>query len=78
MRSFAAFLLGIIVGVLGTIYFPLLTAHPDQVNAEVRKQLEILQAQVHELGDQLKNFNLPKVGDNNAAKESPSPSASPR
>jgi hypothetical protein len=78
MKSFAAFLLGIIIGVVATLYYPMLTSHPDQVSAEVRKQFDALQSQIHELGNELKNLNIPKPGGNNAAKESPSPSASPQ
>ena len=35
MRSFAAFLLGIILGVLGTLYYPELTSHRGEINAEL-------------------------------------------
>jgi gas vesicle protein len=77
MKSFAVFLLGIIVGVVVTLYYPVLTAHPDQVNAELRKELNALQSQIHDLGNQLKNLKIPEPGGNNAGKESPSPSASP-
>jgi uncharacterized membrane protein (DUF106 family) len=74
MKSFVIFLLGIIIGVVATLYYPVLTSHPDQINAELRKQLNALQSEMHELGNQLKNLNIPKPGGNNAAKESPSPS----
>lgn len=77
MKSFAAFLLGVIIGVIATLYYPVLTAHPDQVNAELRKQLNALQSQIHDLGDDLKNLKIPGPAVNNAAKESPSPSGSP-
>jgi hypothetical protein len=78
MRSFAAFLLGIILGVVGTLYYPELTSHRGQINAELRKQLDVLQAQVHDLGNQLKNMNLPKPKADDAASPSPSNSGSPK
>jgi hypothetical protein len=78
MKSFATFLLGVIIGVVATLYYPVLMSHPDQVNAELRKQLNALQSEMHELGNQLKNLNIPKPGGNNAAEESPSPTATPQ
>ncbi|MBV8225666.1 MAG: hypothetical protein JO232_10805 [Verrucomicrobia bacterium] len=75
MKSFAAFLLGIIVGVVATLYYPILTAHPDQVNAELRKQLNALQSQIHDLGNELKNLKIPEPGGSNGPRESPSPTA---
>ncbi|HKM58851.1 MAG TPA: hypothetical protein VJX28_08885 [Chthoniobacterales bacterium] len=78
MRSFAAFLLGIILGVVGTIYFPELTSHREQINAELKKQLDVLQAQVQQLGNELKNMKLPKPKADDAASPSPSASASPK
>jgi Tfp pilus assembly protein PilN len=78
MRSFAVFLLGIILGVIGTLYFPELTSHREQINAELRKQLDALQAQVHDLGNELKNMNLPKPKSDDAVSPSPSASASPK
>jgi hypothetical protein len=67
-------LLGIIVGVVATLYYPILTQHPDQVNAELRKQLNALQSQIHDLGSELKNLKIPEPAGSNAPKESPSPS----
>jgi hypothetical protein len=78
MKSFAAFLLGVIVGVVGTLYYPVLKAHPDQVNAELRKELDALQSQIHDLGNELRNLKIPQPGGSNAAKESPSPTAAPQ
>ncbi|HYY30379.1 MAG TPA: hypothetical protein VE860_20740 [Chthoniobacterales bacterium] len=77
MKSFAAFLLGIIIGVVATLYYPIVSAHPDQVNAELRKELNALQSQIRDLGNQLKGLKIPEPGGNNAPKESPSPSGSP-
>jgi hypothetical protein len=77
MRSFAAFLLGIILGVVGTLYLPFVTLHREQMNADLRKELDILQAQIHDLGNQLKNANIPKPGGGDSEHASPSPSVSP-
>jgi uncharacterized membrane-anchored protein YhcB (DUF1043 family) len=73
MRSLAVFLLGIIVGVVGMLFLPELTPRREQLNTELKKQIDVLQTQVRELGDQLKNINLPKIGDEGPKKPSPSP-----
>ena len=78
MRSFAAFLLGIILGVVGTLYLPFVTLHREQMNADLRKELDVLQTQIHDLGNQLKNANLPKPGSGDSERASPSPSVSPQ
>lgn len=78
MRSFAAFLLGIILGVVGTLYYPELTSHREQINAELKKQLDGLQAQIHDLGNELKNLNIPKPKTDDAVSPSPSASGSPK
>ncbi len=78
MRSFAALLLGIIIGVVGTVYLPFVTVHRDEMNADLRKELDILQTQMHDIGEKLKTTNLPKPknGDSNDASPSPTASAS--
>jgi uncharacterized membrane-anchored protein YhcB (DUF1043 family) len=73
MRSLAILLLGIIVGVIGMLFLPELTLRREQLNTELKKQIDVLQTQIRDLGDQLKNF---KIGDEGAKKPSPSPSAS--
>jgi hypothetical protein len=78
MRSFAAFLLGIILGVVGTLYLPFVTLHREQMNADLRKELDVLQTQIHDLGNQLKNANIPKPGSGDSEHTSPSPSVSPQ
>jgi hypothetical protein len=77
MRSFAAFLLGIIVGVAGTLYLPFVTLHREQMNTDLRKELDVLQAQMHDIGDKLKTMNLPKPQIGESASPSPSPTVSP-
>jgi len=59
MRSLAVFLLGMIVGVVGMLFLPELTPRREQLNAELKKQIDILETQVRELGNQVKNSNLP-------------------
>jgi uncharacterized membrane protein (DUF106 family) len=76
MRSLAVFLLGIIIGVMGMLFLPELTPRRERLIAELKKQIDALQMQVRELGNQVKNMNLPKLGDEGAPKASPSPSAS--
>jgi hypothetical protein len=71
MRSLVAFLLGLILGGLGMLFLP--DPRRDELNAEVRKQTDALQTQVHQFGDQLKTLTLPKPEE----KASPSPSTSP-
>jgi uncharacterized membrane-anchored protein YhcB (DUF1043 family) len=69
MRAFVTFLLGIIVGAVGMLFLPELAPRREQLNEEMKKQMEILQGQVRELADQLK-----KKPDDNQSKP---PSASP-
>ena len=75
MRSFLIFLLGIIAGVVGMLFLPELTPRREQLNTEMKKQLEILQGQVRDLGDQLKKMNPPKSGDDQSKQPSATPSA---
>jgi gas vesicle protein len=70
MRILVAFLLGLILGGLAMLFLP--DPRRDELNAEVRKQTDALQTQVHQFGDQLKTLSLPKPDE----KASPSPSAS--
>ncbi|MBV8212854.1 MAG: YtxH domain-containing protein [Verrucomicrobia bacterium] len=68
MRTLVAFLLGLIIGGLAMLFLP--DPRRDELNAEIRKQTDGLQTQLHQFGDQLKTLSLPKP--ENA---SPSPSA---
>jgi uncharacterized membrane-anchored protein YhcB (DUF1043 family) len=76
MRALVVFLLGMIVGVIGMLFLPELTPRREQLNTELKKQIDVLETQVRELGNQVKNMNLPKLGDEGAQRASPSPSAS--
>ena len=75
MRSVATFLLGVVVGVIGMLFLPELTPRREQLNTELKKQIDALEQQVHEMGNQLKTYNPSKAGDESGKKESPSPSA---
>jgi hypothetical protein len=74
MRSLLIFLLGIIVGAGGMLFLPELTSRREQLNAETKKHLEILEGQVRDLGDQLKKISLPKPGDDQSKQPSVTPS----
>jgi gas vesicle protein len=68
MRALVAFLLGLIIGGVAMLFLP--DPRRDELNAEIRKQTDALQTELHQFGDQLKTFSLPKP-----EKASPSPSA---
>ena len=51
MRSLAVFLLGVVVGVVGMLFLPELTPRREQLNAELKKQIDALEEQVHEMGN---------------------------
>jgi uncharacterized membrane-anchored protein YhcB (DUF1043 family) len=76
MRTFVAFLLGLIIGAGAVLFVP--GIHRDQLNTQFKQQIEALQDQLHELGEQLKHVNISKPGDNSGAKTSPVPSATPQ
>jgi len=65
-----------IIGAAGMLFLPELTPRREQLNAELKKQIDVLEAQVREIGNQVKNINLPKLGDQATQRASPSPSAS--
>ena len=75
MRSFLIFLLGIIAGVVGMLFLPELTPRREQLNTEMKKQFEVLEGQVRDLGDQLKKMNPPKSSDDQSKQPSATPSA---
>jgi hypothetical protein len=76
MRTFAAFLLGLIIGGGAVLFIP--GIHREQLNTQFKQQIEALQGQLRELGEQLKHVNIPRPGDNSGAKASPTPSATPQ
>jgi hypothetical protein len=68
MRTLVAFLLGLILGGLAMLFLP--DPRRNELNAEIGKQTEALQTQIHQFGEQLKTLSLPKP-----EKAFPSPSA---
>jgi uncharacterized membrane-anchored protein YhcB (DUF1043 family) len=78
MRALLPFILGIIVGAGGMLFLPELTARREQLNEEMKKHVETLEAQVRDLGDQLKKVNAPKSGDDQSKQPSATPSPSVR
>ena len=75
MRSLLIFILGIIVGAGGMLFLPELTSRREHLNEEMKKQVETLEGQVRDLGDQLKKMNPPKAGDDQSKPPSATPSA---
>jgi len=69
VRSFGIFLLGAAIGVVGMLFLPELTQRREHLNTELKKQANGLEAQVRDVGDQLKNS---KTGDEGTKKASPS------
>jgi len=69
VRSFGIFLLGAAIGVVGMLFLPELTQRREHLNAELKKQANGLEAQLRDVGDQLKNS---KTGDEGTKKASPS------
>ena len=76
MRSILVFLVGLIIGAGAVLFVP--SIHREPLNSEVRQQLETLQGQLRQLGEQLKNVTLPKPGESGPAKPQATPSATPQ
>ena len=57
MRALLIFILGIIVGAGGMLFLPELATRREQLGDETKKQLDSLERQMHDLGDQLKRMN---------------------
>ncbi|MBV9672998.1 MAG: hypothetical protein JO076_09280 [Verrucomicrobia bacterium] len=62
MRFFIAFLLGLIIGIIAMLFLPELTPRREQLNSEMRTQIDTLQAEVRDLGNQLKSITIFKPG----------------
>ena len=76
MRAFIAFMLGLIIGAAAVIYIP--GIHREELNSQIRQQFKSLQEQVHDLGEQLKNLQIPKPGQGPETKSGPTASPTPR
>ncbi len=56
------------------LFLPELTSRREQLNEEMKKQLEVLEGQVRDLGAQLKKMNPSKPGDDQSKQPSTTPS----
>jgi uncharacterized membrane-anchored protein YhcB (DUF1043 family) len=65
MRSLVSFLLGLIIGAVVILFLP--DTRRENLNTELRGQIQVLQKQLQDLGGQLKDVKLP----------TPVPAASP-
>jgi gas vesicle protein len=70
MRSFVSFLLGLIIGAAAVLFLP--NIRRENLNTEVKAQIQVLQKQIQELGGQLKDIKLPTPS------SGPSPTPTPR
>jgi gas vesicle protein len=68
MRSLVSFLVGLVIGAAAILFLPDLRR--ENLNTELRSQIQVLQKQIQELGGQLKDIKLPG--------SSPSPTPTPR
>jgi uncharacterized membrane-anchored protein YhcB (DUF1043 family) len=75
MRSLLIFILGIIVGAGAMLFLPELTSRREHLNEEMKKQVETLERQVHDLGEQIKKANPPKANDEPSKQPSSTPSS---
>ena len=71
MRSFGIFLLGAAIGVVGMLFLPELTQRREHLNAELKKQANGLEAQLRDVGDQLKNSKTGDEGTKKASQSAP-------
>lgn len=60
MRSLVSFLLGLIIGAAAILFLP--DTRRENLNTELKGQIQILQKQIRELGGQLKDIKLPTPG----------------
>jgi hypothetical protein len=78
MRALLIFILGIIVGAGAMLFLPELTSRRERLGDETKKQLETLEGQVRDLGDQLKKMNPSQSGNEHAKEPSVTPSPTAR
>ena len=69
MRSLVSFLLGLIIGAVVILFLPDLRR--ENLNTELKSQIQVLQKQIQELGGELKGIKLPTPG----PASSPTPTA---
>lgn len=72
MRSLVSFLLGLIIGGVVILFLP--DIRRENLNTELKSQIQVLQKQIQELGGELKGIKLPTPGQDS----SPTPTPTPR
>jgi gas vesicle protein len=72
MRSLVSFLLGLIIGAVVILFLP--DIRRDNLNSELKSQIQVLQKQIQELGTELKGIKLPTP----SSAPSPTPTPAPR
>jgi hypothetical protein len=53
------------------LFLPELTSRREHLNEEMKKQVETLESQVHDLGEQIKKANPPKASEEPSKQPSP-------
>ena len=71
MRSLVSFLLGLIVGAVAILFLP--DIRRENLNTELKGQIQVLQKQIQELGGELKGIKLPTP----SSAQSPTPTPTP-
>jgi gas vesicle protein len=69
MKSLVAFLLGLIIGGLVMLYLP--DQRREELNRTFHQQLDSLQGEIRELGEQMKHATVPKPEPGASAQPSP-------
>jgi gas vesicle protein len=72
MRSLVSFLLGLIIGAVVILFLP--DIRRENLNTELKSQIQVLQKQIQELGTELKGIKLPTP----SSAPSPTPTPTPR
>jgi gas vesicle protein len=72
MRPLVSFLLGLIIGAVVILFLP--DIRRENLNTELKSQIQVLQKQIQELGGELKGIKLPTP----SSAPSPTPTPTPR
>jgi uncharacterized membrane-anchored protein YhcB (DUF1043 family) len=72
MRSLVSFLLGLIIGAVIILFLP--NIRRENLNTELKSQIQVLQKQIQDLGGELKDIKLPTP----SSAPSPTPTPAPR
>jgi len=71
MRSLVSFLVGLVIGAAAILFLP--DIRRENLNTELRGQIQALQKQIQELGGQLKDIKLPAPGPGSSPTSTPTP-----